>query len=1013
MDDKLKIFWNLEVLVKMSRSKNDGPSLRIEELEIETKIKNYKQEIEEIQSISEEENYDTSAEMADRNIEIITKKQIQVLRSELKEKNRELNDLKKEESTLYEKTNLLRENKISQEKYIESMQERVSELVGIDVLDRYNGLIAETTEKVNQLADELDEESSSYTEVQEKIIEITEKIKNIEEEMAKKKSLLSETQAHLEHKENYIDKTKTEKNAKRIADLENKIEKLENRLEVLRKDPTYLESKIKDVINNKESKKKAKQYLVDLINQVISIPYINVPTDNLLEEELLRATQARDSFANEIDQKTYNILEADTPEKLRIEYLTERINKWREELEDYNRKISEIDNDEQYNYERKERILSVMINSMKNDVKEFERAYEEIPDTNIGTKSSLKAALDEKKEDLIEAEKIATLFRRDEANDIALATRTIKYECDQINKNIASANEEIQKITNRLTSKKSGLIDISSRNKDKDLLKEIAQIVIDIKHRRQFPETPIEIVSRLEEDLNINLKDSIDMLTIEHNSEIVPKNYEEYYTKNIYNIDETDVLYNYEPDEDETDTEIDSDNSSTKLDEFNNSFDKLINDETEESLESPVEEVIPTEDEIIDKDIDDFYQNNTLTIDKFDEPIETEENNTSEEQIISEDIEATEEPIVPEDLIVEEEPLVEETPEIEDLTPTEEIPIIEDLTPLDTPVVEDIVEDIVEPTEYQLEDQEPPVEEPIIELSSDTPYIEESTPTEPITTEENVESEQPDENNLIDNYENINMSDYEVNNLNEPEEITVIPEEQVLENQSAEPSLDQTFTDETEQVSEEYQINEEEQQPVDEVVSTPLEPQEYIENPEEVVYTEPIVEEPIPPTEQPIDTQEQVNEQSVDEPVENYEEPTYEVDNNYQENEITNETSNLEPYVDPSLEPVVESTELQPEQTYQDISNDEYIDISQMITNDQVTEEQSEQTGEVIELSSDETYNPFSEENVVIPTVETTQTNNGAQIINTNTQNSDNIFSSENIEQELDNYINDLQEQSS
>lgn len=973
MDDKLKIFWNLEVLVKMSRSKNDGPSLRIEELEIETKIKNYKQEIEEIQSISEEENYDTSAEMADRNIEIITKKQIQVLRSELKEKNRELNDLKKEESTLYEKTNLLRENKISQEKYIESMQERVSELVGIDVLDRYNGLIAETTEQVNQLADELDEESSSYTEVQEKIIEITEKIKNIEEEIAKKKSLLSETQAHLEHKENYIDKTKTEKNAKRIADLENKIEKLENRLEVLRKDPTYLESKIKDVINNKESKKKAKQYLVDLINQVISIPYINVPTDNLLEEELLRATQARDSFANEIDQKTYNILEADTPEKLRIEYLTERINKWREELEDYNRKISEIDNDEQYNYERKERILSVMINSMKNDVKEFERAYEEIPDTNMGTKSSLKAALDEKKEDLIEAEKIATLFRRDEANDIALATRTIKYECDQINKNIASANEEIQKITNRLTSKKSGLIDISSRNKDKDLLKEIAQIVIDIKHRRQFPETPIEIVSRLEEDLNINLKDSIDMLTIEHNSEIVPKNYEEYYTKNIYNIDETDVLYNYEPDEDETDTEIDSDNSSTKLDEFNNSFDKLINDETEESLESPEEEVIPTEDEIIDKDIDDFYQNNTLTIDKFDEPIETEENNTSEEQIISEDIEATEEPIVPEDLIVEEEPLVEETPEIED-----------------------IVEDIVEPTEYQLEDQAPPVEEPIIELSSDTPYIEESTPTEPITTEENVESEQPDENNLIDNYENINMSDYEVNNLNEPEEITVIPEEQVLENQSAEPSLDQTFTDETEQVPEEYQINEEEQQPVDEVVSTPLEPQEYIENPEEVVYTEAPLEEVN--TENYVDTPEQ---------------PTYSEENNYQESEINNEVDNIETYTDATLEPVVESTELQPEQTYQDISNDEYIDISQMITNDQVTEEQSEQTGEVIELSSDETYNPFSEENVVIPTVETTQTNNGEQIINTNTQNSDNIFSSENIEQELDNYINDLQEQSS
>ena len=48
MDDKLKVFWNLDVLVKMCRSKSDGPSLRIEEEEIVEKIDAYKLEIEEI-----------------------------------------------------------------------------------------------------------------------------------------------------------------------------------------------------------------------------------------------------------------------------------------------------------------------------------------------------------------------------------------------------------------------------------------------------------------------------------------------------------------------------------------------------------------------------------------------------------------------------------------------------------------------------------------------------------------------------------------------------------------------------------------------------------------------------------------------------------------------------------------------------------------------------------------------------------------------------------------------------
>ena len=48
MDDKLKVFWNLDVLVKMCRSKSDGPSLRIEEEEILDKIDVYQTEIEDI-----------------------------------------------------------------------------------------------------------------------------------------------------------------------------------------------------------------------------------------------------------------------------------------------------------------------------------------------------------------------------------------------------------------------------------------------------------------------------------------------------------------------------------------------------------------------------------------------------------------------------------------------------------------------------------------------------------------------------------------------------------------------------------------------------------------------------------------------------------------------------------------------------------------------------------------------------------------------------------------------------
>jgi len=537
MDDKLKVFWNLDVLVKMCRSKNDGPSLRIEESDIVEKINNYTQEIDEIKALSEEDTYDSSAEMADRNIEIITKRQLQKLKNELKDKNKLLNELKSQESNLYDQTSLLRDNKSSQEKYILSMQDRINESTDTEIIDRYNALIAETSEKVAALKDELYEQNTSYNKIQKDIIDLTEEIAALEEQIIKKKKLLTETQANLENKENYIDKVKKEKDAKKINDLEAKIQTLSNRLEIIRKDPKYLETKIKDIINGKKDLNDAKPYLVDLINQVINIPYINVPADNALEEELLRATHARDSFAQEIDQKSYNILEANTPEKVRIDFLIKRITNWQCELEELKQKITLVDKDKQFDYETKNNCLRNMIKVMKNDLKEFIKAYEEAPEVNIGVKASLKASLEEKREDLKEAEKIATAFRLDEAEDIANATRILKYECEQLNNNIYNAKVEIANIKNRLTSKKSGLIDITSKNKDKDTLKELAQIVIDIKHRRSFPETPIDIINRLEEELQISLTEKINLDLIKETSSLITIDYNE-----LINREEPEIL---------------------------------------------------------------------------------------------------------------------------------------------------------------------------------------------------------------------------------------------------------------------------------------------------------------------------------------------------------------------------------------------------------------------------------------------------------------------------------------
>ena len=533
MDDKLKVLWNLDVLVKMCRSKSDGPSLRVEEVEIKNKIRNYQQEINEIKSLSDDDSYDTSAEMADRNIEIITKRQLQSLKNELKEKNKELNKLKESETKAYESTNVLRETKSSYEKYILSMKERVVSVSDNETIDRYNSLIDDTSKKINDIDESLKEGSKDYNAIQDQIVEITNDISELEDSIDKKKKLLAETQANLENKDNYVDHSKRDNNVKKVEELEEKINDLNDRLKELQKDPKYIETKIKDIINSGDGIESARDYLVDLINIVIRVPYINIPDDNKLEEELLRATQVRDSFANEIDQKSYNILEANTPEKTRISFLEKRISNWQDDLTELEEKVSLVDQDQNYQYHQTQQEITDMINEMKRDLDEFQKAYDNTPDSNISVKASLKVSLDEKRDDIVEAEKIATQFRLDEAEDIAKASATIKSECEAIKNNILEAQKEITIMRNRLLSKKSGLIDITTRNKDKDILKDLAQTVIDLKHRRQFPDTPIDVIRRLEDELKINLTDSVDMNIINETNELVPKDYDNYLSKGV------------------------------------------------------------------------------------------------------------------------------------------------------------------------------------------------------------------------------------------------------------------------------------------------------------------------------------------------------------------------------------------------------------------------------------------------------------------------------------------------
>ena len=700
-DSKVKIFEYLDTLVKMSRSKGNGASLIIEEEEIAETIKEYDLEIEEINNSISLECYDASAEMADRNIEIITKKLIQQLKSKVKDLQKELDDLKKREEDYNSQISILRKNKQSHEEYIESLKVRSENADNEEVENKYQVSIDTTAEKITKVSQELENKNLEYKMLQDRLEEAANEVNKLNENLKDKEKLLAETQANLKNKDSYLDQTKVNKAKSKIEELEIKKKKLNARVEDIHENTQYLVAKIKEDINSDKDPDTYTSHIIELINKAHQVPYMNVEANKRLEEELLKATQARDSFALEIDQKNYSLLETLNPGKIRIDYLKDRIEKWNVEREEIKDKIFAIDNDQKYNYQDKYEKLNEILETMKKELTEFEKAYENNDEINLTSKSNLKLSIEEKKREIFEAEKIMSQFRHDESEDILFANHLYTHKISELDNKIKEAEKEIEEIKNNMISRKSGLIDITTQNRDKDKLKELAVKVIDIKHRRQFADKPIDIAKELEQLLEIEIIPHIDMVEVEAEEEIED-------IKVIVGDSSVDLKINMNKIEDEI---IDEEENAIEEEAISIEAEEIeeINEESNDIDEEEIKLEVPprrgikvVEQTEIEEDEELSGDDSIITI--TEEPTPVEE--------VTEENEVTLEPVVEEVVPTEDEvPVVEETPEVE------EVPLTSETTEDD---IITLSNENIEPEDLQTVEETPVVEESVVE----TPTIE-------------------------------------------------------------------------------------------------------------------------------------------------------------------------------------------------------------------------------------------------------------------------------------------------
>lgn len=509
MKDNTKILEDISTLTQICHSNSDGPTLKIEENEIKNKLIEYDEEIREIKATEADDSYDTSAEMADRNIEIITKKVIQSTNNELKNKRSEMEELKEKEQEYSNTLHGLKRTKTSYEKYIASLKERLTASAENAISDRYNNTISSTEMKIIKQEERIREVEEKYQGIQEEIEALHQEIVSLETRLESKKSLLAEAQNNLQNKDLYVDKAKKEKAARRINEIEIKKSELNSRLDEIYKDPKYLEMKIKEILAEEMDNFEARNYIIELLTTASKVPYSDQYVDKKMEEALLEATQQRDAFAAEIDNKTYDIMDTVSPEQIRVDFLNNRISYWQMEIKKLEEKVSSIDKDETFHYAEKASELDELISKLKDETKEFKERYQKESDSNLSNKAILKIAYEEKKADLEAAEEIASKFRKNEAEDVEEAGRIVKQDIEKLNVKVSEAEEEIYQIKARLDSRKSGNKDLGAKNKDREKLEQLAQVVIDIKHRRQFADRTFDIAKRLELNLGMKLVNAV------------------------------------------------------------------------------------------------------------------------------------------------------------------------------------------------------------------------------------------------------------------------------------------------------------------------------------------------------------------------------------------------------------------------------------------------------------------------------------------------------------------------
>ena len=407
------------------------------------------------------------------------------------------------EQNQHDKIEKIKKEIVEQNSFIEILKEKIASNFDFDK-ENFKTLLKENEQKLKSNEKELTKLTKDYEKIQGKLEVLSFSKKELKTKIDDETEKLLDVKANLLNKRGYVNNDLKKEDQETLELLEKKLKDLEDSKNRILENPLMIAEEAKNYLLDDDKTgclKKVKE-LKDLISKIPYMSINGVNSSENLKIELENAEAKRDEFSSMINSKNYESVDT-TLIKDRLTFIQDKKINIEKDINELSEKIKSTDTVELEDLNNRINYCENEVKVIEDKINEFNSNFEN-EELTLSKKSSLQAALDKKRDELANINKLLECYKNDRKD---LITKSFDIEKNYINKlkeDINVIDKEIKELEKILmtSSKSKNTIEIEN---DKNKLKELNDNIKAIKKRQNLKKSPEEIYDEIELSLGTEM----------------------------------------------------------------------------------------------------------------------------------------------------------------------------------------------------------------------------------------------------------------------------------------------------------------------------------------------------------------------------------------------------------------------------------------------------------------------------------------------------------------------------